>query len=64
MIDVEQLRATLREYLALEADYTPIAQGWMRLQLRGAARKAWLKKARKRLNELRAELQLFANADD
>ena len=64
MTELEQIRSVLREYLALEAEYKPIADGWYHLQLRGAARTAWLKKTRTRLGELRAQLSAFANAKE
>ena len=64
MTELEQIRSTLREYLALETEYKPVAEGWSRLQLRGAARKAWLKKTSARLGELRGRLSTFANAKE
>ena len=64
MTELEQIRSTLREYFALESEYTPVAAGWSNLQLRGAARKAWLKKTRTRLGELRARLAVFASAKE
>ena len=60
MTELEQLRAVVREYLALEGEYKPIAEGWAHLGLRGAARQAWLKKTRERLGALRAQLATFA----
>ncbi len=36
----------------------------LRLQLKGAARKTWLKKTRARLDELQEQLSLFANAKE
>jgi len=62
--ELEQIRSVLREYFALEAEYQPIADGWSNLRLRGAARKAWLKKTRTRLSELRAQISAFANAKE
>jgi hypothetical protein len=62
--ELEQIRSVLREYLALETEYKPIAEGWSHLQLRGAARRAWLKKARERLGELRKQLSMFADAEE
>ena len=59
-----EIQSVLREYLALEAEYKPIAEGWARLQLRGAARKAWLQKTNARLGKLRAQLSMFANAKE
>ena len=64
MSTLAQIRSVLREYLALESEYKPIAEGWSRLQLRGAARKAWLKKTRARLDELHKQLSTFANAQE
>ena len=61
---LEQIRSTLREYLALETEYEPIAGGWGHLQLRGAARGAWLKRAGARLGELRAQLSTFAGTKE
>ena len=63
MTELEQIRSVLREYFALEAEYKPIAEGWSHLQLRGAARKAWLKKTAARLGDLRAQISAFANAE-
>lgn len=64
MSTLAQIRSVLREYLALESEYKPIAEGWSRLQLRGAARKAWLKKTGARLDELHKQLSTFANAQE
>ena len=58
--ELEQIRSVLREYLALEAEYKPIAEGWSHLRLRGAARKAWLKKTSARITDLRRQLSAFA----
>lgn len=61
---LEEIRLVLREYLALESEYRPVAEGWSNLRLRGAARRAWLKKAKDRLHELRGKLVKFASTEN
>ena len=56
----EELRATVREYVLLDAERATIVAGAPREHLRGAARSAWLKRARSRLEALRWRLVALA----
>ncbi len=56
----EKIRAVLREYLALESQRASVAEGSRPAVLRGAARSAWLRRARGRLDELRWRLVALA----
>ena len=55
-----RLQAALREYVLLDAERTLVANGSRRDHLYGAARNAWLKRTRVRLDELRWQLIAIA----